>query len=512
MIVNNLKKLEFMDGTKSLSSIQSDYIDNEIYRDAVKDIKELQEEINEKTYTDTPFCNKLGQDLFNSLYKISPKLYNKENVVNSLHLEHDILSNIVNGSSFEDLRRTTAGDLFNSTFAVNVLLQEANKSIVKFVRESEENAKLMTQVNEIIDKQNVLDNLKEALENDPDNEEFQLELEKIQQEVDDMNKQLNDSGNVSNLQDAISNAVDSTKNKVNDNNDIMNCFFTNGETGSLSAMPYKDRVILSNKLKDNTELKEIAKQLGRMKQMLNKVNKKPHDLGYETVDVTLGNRLSKILSSEKVLLSEPLLENQFYKKYTNKSLMQYKTKGAEEMQGPIIVCVDDSGSMEGERDYWAKAIAIALLQIAVKQKREYRCILFDTKVNKVYDFDKKNFTPERVFEMASYFNGGGTNFTHPLRKALESIEDSRYKKADIVFITDGESSIDGSFLTKFKLAQQEKEFFVQGIIIEGYRTGNMNKFCDNVINFKDLNKDNQLVNIFSNVQNKERTVSGEETE
>ena len=512
MIVNNLEKLRVTNGAKRFSSIQSDYIDNEIYKDAVNDIKELQKERNERTYTDTPFYDKLGQDLFNSLYKISPKLYDKEDIASSLYIEHDILSNIVNGSSFEDLRRTTAGDLFNSTFAMSALLQEANKAITRWVQSSEDNVKLMTQVNEIIDKQNVLDNLKEALENDPDNKEFQLELEKVQQEVDDMNKQLNDSGDVSGLQNAMNNAVNDAKDKVNDSNNFMNCFFADGETGSLSAMPYKDRVILSNKLKSNTKLKEIAKQLGRMRNMLNKVNKKPHDLGYETVDVTLGNRLSKILSSEKVLLSEPLLENQFYKKYTNKSLMQYKTKGSEEMQGPIVVCVDDSGSMEGNRDYWAKAIAIALLQIAVKQRRDYRCILFDTKVNKVYDFDKKNFTPERVFEMASFFKGGGTNFTPPLRKALESIEDSRYKKADIVFITDGESSIDNSFLTRFKLAQQEKEFFVQGIIIEGYRTGNMNKFCDNVINFKDLNKDNQLVNIFSNVQNKERTVSSEETE
>jgi Mg-chelatase subunit ChlD len=58
-----------------------------------------------------------------------------------------------------------------------------------------------------------------------------------------------------------------------------------------------------------------------------------------------------------------------------KNLMQFKLEGKEkEGKGPLIVCIDNSGSMAGEREEWAKGFALGLLTIAKKQKREF-CII-----------------------------------------------------------------------------------------------------------------------------------------
>jgi uncharacterized protein with von Willebrand factor type A (vWA) domain len=44
------------------------------------------------------------------------------------------------------------------------------------------------------------------------------------------------------------------------------------------------------------------------------------------------------------------------------------------------------------------------------------------------------------------FLGGGTNFALPLDRALKVINESRFKQADVVFVTDGEDRVKTSFL------------------------------------------------------------------
>jgi hypothetical protein len=55
-----------------------------------------------------------------------------------------------------------------------------------------------------------------------------------------------------------------------------------------------------------------------------------------------------------------------------------KLKGVENLgKGPIIVCQDKSGSMDGQRDEWATAVAIAMSELATKQNRAFGVIHFE---------------------------------------------------------------------------------------------------------------------------------------
>ena len=51
-----------------------------------------------------------------------------------------------------------------------------------------------------------------------------------------------------------------------------------------------------------------------------------------------------------------------------------------------------------------------------------------------------------MVNLAQTFLSGGTNFSLPLGKALSMINESRFKQADVVFVTDGEDRIRDSFL------------------------------------------------------------------
>ena len=65
-------------------------------------------------------------------------------------------------------------------------------------------------------------------------------------------------------------------------------------------------------------------------------------------------------------------------------------------------------------------------------------------------------------------------------------------------------AIENTVRSKFKALKEDKDFAVQGIIIGSESTRYLEEFCDDITTFRDLNKDNELVNIFSNVKERDR--------
>ena len=526
--VRDVERMPSKGSNNAMSSIESDFIDNEIYNETISDIGNIKKTLNEKN-EETPFFNKLGQDLFNSLYKLNPKMRSYDDMASSMKMEHQILNELIDNDYFRQLRRNTVGDIFNSTYGLNLYQKEAYKAIKEWTKASKENENLMKMTNDILYDQKTLEQLLAKLQDDPNNIDLKKKAEELKNIINQKNQNFNPQNqqqtqsqakSLQDLKNQLNNATQNVNNTIdNINNGFDNFFDSNTcaggtEGGNLQFVSYEDKIILARELMHNHKLKEISDQLGKMKKMLSKINKKPSKIGYELCDITLGNKINKCISSEKLLLSEEGLENNFYKKYMNKSLMQYDVKGTQEMQGPIVVCLDDSGSMDGDRDSWAKAIAIAMLQLAIKQKRNYRCIIFSNGVDAVYDFDRTNYDPNKVLQMASFFNGGGTNFLKPLRKAVESIEESKYRKADILFITDGspDSNLPESFYNKLISLKSEKDFMIQGIVIGGSSNKYMAEFCDKVTTFRDLNKDNDLSDIFAKVKiNEDRSGTNDKT-
>ncbi len=81
-------------------------------------------------------------------------------------------------------------------------------------------------------------------------------------------------------------------------------------------------------------------------------------------------------------------------------------------------------------------------------------------------------------------------FETPLQKALEVIEQSKFKKADIVFITDGHSYTHPDFIDKFNKLKDEKEFKVLSVLIyAGGKIGNIESlqlFSDDIMTIGEL--------------------------
>jgi uncharacterized protein with von Willebrand factor type A (vWA) domain len=165
-------------------------------------------------------------------------------------------------------------------------------------------------------------------------------------------------------------------------------------------------------------------------------------------------------------------EDQFYLEFAERKLSQYRNKIAPRGSGPVIVLVDETGSMgsllSGERRYvWAKAFALMISKAAKKQNRECLFIGFGGRV--CYTISNKDITHENIDEFMMFHSKPSTAWKPALSKALKIISsDATYKKADVVLLTDGEDrSIieDNEFLEKLAAEKKRIDLKVHGILV-----------------------------------------------
>src|SRR3954469_16019158 len=90
----------------------------------------------------------------------------------------------------------------------------------------------------------------------------------------------------------------------------------------------------------------------------------------DMVGVTLDGDLSKLLPVELAKLAIPELELDTLRRLVERQCMAREHRSVEPVaKGPILLAVDESGSMEGDRVHTAKALALALAWVARQQHR-----------------------------------------------------------------------------------------------------------------------------------------------
>ena len=151
----------------------------------------------------------------------------------------------------------------------------------------------------------------------------------------------------------------------------------NGE-GELQKLPLRDQIKLAELLSKNKKLREIAEWAGRFKAIARKKQKSKH---VETIDrsgVTFGIDVERLLPSELAFYKNPVTKLDFLRRYAEHQTMMYAPEGKETLgKGPIILCLDQSGSMHSlDEQSKGFALALALMMIAKKQRRDFAIVLF----------------------------------------------------------------------------------------------------------------------------------------
>jgi len=230
---------------------------------------------------------------------------------------------------------------------------------------------------------------------------------------------------------------------------------------------------LGKRLATNPKLKRLAQMVGRMRESAFRLRKTMFErANEETYAVDRGGELSRLLPHELVSLRHPVLRWDFQRRLVEKQLQLYELRGAEEKgRGPMIVCLDGSSSMAGDKELWSKAVTLTLLDIARRQRRLFRFICFSAADQPLWTLDLnpgKHYEIEesKVYELAEYFPGGGTDFETPLTAALICLGKARYRRGDIVLITDGECRVSSSWREEFQGEKERLGCFVFSVLID----------------------------------------------
>lgn len=272
---------------------------------------------------------------------------------------------------------------------------------------------------------------------------------------------------------------------------------TGKDGGELNA---EERLKLGRSLRDSAAMKMLAEYVGRLERASKAIRQSTIDPGVsEVTDIEVGADIPRFLSSELLGLAEgDEAELAFFRKFTERQVLQYKLRSVEPLdKGPMVVCFDVSPSMMGHREMWAKAVALALATVCREQKRNLHVIAFESHIRREWSMPGGVVSLEQFTSIAQFGTSGGTDFEPPLRKAVKVIsEDTKFQKADIVFITDGEAVLNNGFVRWFEEQRQALHFRLWAVAIDCGNAPTLDKIADDLALVQGTNDREALNMIF----------------
>lgn len=245
------------------------------------------------------------------------------------------------------------------------------------------------------------------------------------------------------------------------------------EDGEWKTMSPEARLALAERLRTD-QMRELAAVIGRMKLFALGVRaRRVIDVPHEAFDVELGNDLRRILQGQFALLGTPETEWEFYRRYLDRELLQFKKRGHEDVgKGPIVAAIDKSSSMQGAPMTWAMAVAEALRRFAADEGRDYYAMFFGKNNDRNrFSFPQGKGPIEKVLEFLSVDADGGTEFdgvlTEALDRASKAYDGQDLSKADILFVTDGNAKLTDEWIDNFNAERNRIGVRVFSVYING---------------------------------------------
>jgi uncharacterized protein with von Willebrand factor type A (vWA) domain len=154
--------------------------------------------------------------------------------------------------------------------------------------------------------------------------------------------------------------------------------------------------------------------------------------------------------------------------------------------GPMLICVDTSGSMQGGAEAVAKATVLGAVRIAHAQKRACYVFAFggpDELLEMELAVDTAGI--ERLIRFLGQSFRGGTDICGPLERAIAKLEDERWQLADLLIASDGEFGATAEVVERLRGAKHELGLRVQGVLIGDRETIGLLEVADDVFWVRD---------------------------
>lgn len=232
--------------------------------------------------------------------------------------------------------------------------------------------------------------------------------------------------------------------------------------GSPGSNDPKAIAALYKKIRGNPTLRRITELAGRFRRVAQSKQRRKviHGLD-DMVGVSIDGDVGRLLPHELVSIADPDLELDALRRLVERQMMCREYRAVEMVaKGPVIVTVDESGSMHGEKIHTAKAMALAMAWIARHQKRWCALVAYSgDSGQRLLPLPPGRWDEAALCVWLSEFIGCGSSLDVPVREMpaiYESLNPPR-GKTDVVMITDAICDIPDqaqeNFLTWKSMAQ-----------------------------------------------------------
>lgn len=253
---------------------------------------------------------------------------------------------------------------------------------------------------------------------------------------------------------------------------------------------------MMERVNKSQNLKKILEWAGRFKIVASSCQREKIDTGNdELVGVVPNDAIHNLLPQELAYLDDELLEPIFFSRLMEKKTLcrQYEAKEPQG-RGPIVVIVDESGSMSGQRIETAKGMMLAIGWIARKQKRWLTLGAFSHgPAGRIETFDTGAWDENRMLGWMEGFINGGTSLDLPFKTIpdyLDRLPNCPKGKIDFILITDGEMGCSEELKASFTKWKLENKVRLLSIIIE-MQPGILGTISDEVYQVNSLSLDSE---------------------
>lgn len=492
--------------------VESDGYDQDLFDQVLKREASLKP-VLERAQRLLPHPQPLLHDLFAVLFKLNVVVRHHSDLAPSVLLNRRLVRAVIGSEGIEALRAQTA---LNELASAAALVSLANRALDALTRDSRVVAGELMAAAEAAAEEADLEQAEQAaqalddLQDGPFDEETADRLAaQLKAEIGDKKKQLKKTRRklqqiADDLPLGLDNDIEGTVNRMPDqmqglDQQVQSLGLGAGGDGKVGV---QERLELGERLAKSKKLQLLARLTGAFREVAfearrKRVAKAPQELH----EIKAGRELDRLLPSELMgLRKHPrALHLDFLRRFAEGQLLQYDLH-APSSRGPMVVCVDGSGSMQGSKEIWSKAVALTLMEIARRERRRCLAVVFSG-TEELFEVEllgqgrrgrsRLQVLDEGVLQFAEHFPGGGTNFEAPLRRALEAVAEPRYRRGDIVFITDGEASVSEGLVQDILTAKKKHRFTVRGIEVDvaHSQAQTLERFCDEVRKISDLTTD-----------------------
>lgn len=498
-----------------LHAIVCDGYDREVFAGLLREKRALVE-CRDRLGRLLPHPEALLCDLFSALFKLNVVLRPAEELSAAVQLHHRLVTAVTSARDLAELRADECAAMLPSL--VERILTAMKRDFYLGPEDLLQAAEVAHDEDTLAQREDERAHLDELPEDAFGEDARERLAEELDGEIDELRERIEDvrarqakvaKKLTSDLNESIALKVSVLPGQLDQADELRRSMgLGSGREGRVGAA---ERLELGERLMRSRKLQLLARLVGAFREVAfearrRRVVRSPQELHA----VGTGAHLDRLLPSELLGLPrhQGVLHRDFLRRLAEGQLLEYELHGASS-RGPMVVCVDGSGSMHGSKEIWAKAVALTLMEIARRERRRCLAIVFSSgqelfEVELLGSHGRWNVRApvldDNVLAFAEHFPGGGTDFEQPMRRALEAVAAGNYRRGDIVFITDGHAHVSEDLIADIGEARKRHRFRVRGILVDVADSdrSSLLRFCDEVREVTDLVADS-LSDLFASV-------------